>query len=99
MFCELRYCKRFMYELIKVNRIRATATIYDSIYFIIEKDAEVAKWLSDTIIPIMTADFLVDQVVGNDADLCIGTRWSNVEDIELKHNSSEEEIDKILKEL
>lgn len=30
MFCELRYCKRFMYELIKVNRIRATATIYDS---------------------------------------------------------------------
>lgn len=29
MFSELLYCKSFMYEVVNVNRIRATVTIYD----------------------------------------------------------------------
>ena len=79
--------------------IKVSASIYDSIYFIIRKDVTIVKWLNDTIIPIMTTDFLENQIVSNDADLCIGTRWSNVDDIELKHNTSLEEIQGVLDEL
>ena len=30
MYCELLYCRAFMYEVVPINQIRATITIYDN---------------------------------------------------------------------
>jgi hypothetical protein len=78
--------------------IIVTSTIYDSIYFDVKDDPTVVKWLNDTIIPIMSKDFMIDQPIHNDCDLCVGTAWS-VEDIELPHNATLDEITQTLTKL
>jgi len=79
--------------------IKINATIYDAVYGYVKKDSESIKWLNDTIIPIMETDFLEDQIVSNSADLCIGTSWANVEDTELRHNESVENIQRIINDM
>ena len=79
------------------NDIFVTSTIYDSIYFEVRKDPSIVKWLNDHIIPIMTQDFMEGQIVPNDADLEIGTDWSNL--VELPHNASLETIISTLQEV
>jgi hypothetical protein len=73
--------------------IKVTSTIYDSIYFEVTDDPEIIKWLNDHIIPVMTTDFMENQLVHNDADLEIGKDWANLE--VLPHNASIEEIQTI----
>ena len=77
--------------------IKVTTSIYDSIYLIVKKDVKTIQWLNETLVPIMEKDFLENQIVHNSANLEIGDSWANL--FELKHNASEEEINKILKEI
>lgn len=80
------------------DHIKITATIYDSIYFELIDDIEVVKWLNDTLIPIMTKSFIVDQKVPNLADLEISrTSWADLTLV--PNNSSLEEITTILKSI
>ena len=81
----------------KEKDVVVTATIYDSIYGVIKNDAESIKWLNETICPIMEKDFLVDQIVKNEANLEIGKSWAEL--IELEHNASIQDIEKTIKEL
>lgn len=74
------------------NDVIVTSTIYDSIYFIVKKDPTIVKWLNDNLIPIMTKDFMENQIIKNTAELCVGTTWADVEDIELPNNCSLEHI-------
>jgi len=76
--------------------ILVTSSIYDSIYFCVRKDSNIIKWLNDTIIPIMSQDFMENQRIHNTCDLCIGTSWADVEDNELPHNCSKEYIEELL---
>ena len=81
----------------KEKDIVVTTSIYDSVYFVVKNDAETIKWLNETICPIMEKDFLVDQIVKNEANLEVGISWSDL--TELKHNASIEEIDDVLSKL
>lgn len=74
--------------------IQVTSTIYDSIYFIVKDDAETIKWLNDNIVPIMTQDFIEDQIVHNEANLEIGTSWADLH--ELSNNATLEEIQNVI---
>ena len=76
--------------------IFVTSSVYDSIYMCVRKDANIIKWLNDTIIPIMTKDFVVNQRIKNLAALNIGTSWADVENIELPIDASLEYIETIL---
>jgi len=79
------------------SKIQVTSTIYDSIYLIVEKDPEVIKWLNDNITSIMATDFIVDQIVKNEATGEIGYDWASLHQIPT--NASIEDIKKVLKEL
>ena len=73
--------------------IIVTATIYDSIYFIVRDDLEIIKWLNDRIVPIMEQDFIENQTLHNSADLEIGPNWSELH--HLDHNISTQEIKEV----
>lgn len=79
------------------NDIKVTSTIYDSIYFIVRQDAATIKWLNDNIVPIMTQDFIIDQIVKNEASLELGTDWSNL--VEIPNNATIEQINEVLSKL
>lgn len=74
--------------------IFCTATIHDSIYFIVKRNAETIKWLNDKIIPYLTKDFMENQVVPNEAEAEIGLNWAELHKI--KNNASIEEINSVL---
>ena len=79
------------------NDIQVTSTIYDSIYFNVRKDPKIVKWLNDTLIPIMTQDFMQNQIIKNTADLEIGPDWA---DLHLIHNNATlEDIEQALKDI
>lgn len=61
--------------------IQITSTIYDSIYFICRDDPATIKWLNDTLIPIMLAPFIEDQLVANEAALDIGPDWATLKSL------------------
>lgn len=90
-----------MHQLISAENldddIFITSTIYDSIYFCVRKDAEIIKWLNDTIVPVMNKDYMVDQIVPNDATGEIGPDWADL--TQLPQDASIEDINKILKEI
>lgn len=76
------------------DSIKISSTIYDAIYGIVKADAETIKWLNDTVCPIMEKDFMVNQIVHNEANLEIGDSWANV--TELQHNVTVDEIKGVL---
>ena len=77
--------------------IKVICTIYDSIYFVVKEDTKYIKWLNDNIIPLLTTDFIEDQIVPNEAEGAIGYNW---EDTITVHNSaSVEDINSILLKL
>lgn len=76
------------------NDIIPNATIYDALYGIVKDDAETIAWLNDTIVPIMTQDFVEGQIVHNEANLEVGDNWSSV--TELPNNCSIEHIQGVL---
>lgn len=74
--------------------ILVTSSIYDSIYFEIREDPTLIKWLNDTLVPIMTVDFIENQIVHNLADLEIGRDWADLHLIQ--NNASLDNIQEIL---
>ena len=70
------------------------ATIYDSIYYLVREEADTIKWLNDTIVPIMNKDFLVDQIVANEATGEIGKNWADLNQVQ--NNATLEEIQGVL---
>lgn len=57
------------------DSVQIVSSIYDSIYIHVRKDVELIKWVNDTIIPILTMDFLEDTIVHNEAEGEIGFNW------------------------
>lgn len=79
------------------NDILVTATIYDSIYFEVRNDPVIIKWLNDHIVPIMETDFMVNQIVANEARLEIGSSWANL--TELSDTATASDIQTVLDSL
>ena len=60
------------------DRVLVNATIYDSIYGLVRADEESIEWLNTNIVPIMEKDFMINQIVHNEATLEIGPNWSDL---------------------
>lgn len=76
------------------NDVIVTATIYDSIYFVVRDDPVIIKWVNDHVVPIITQDFMIDQAIHNEAACDIGTSWGDLKGI--PNNASIDEINEIL---
>ena len=74
--------------------VEIVSSIYDSIYIYVRRDAELIQWVNDTIIPLLTKDFLKDIIVHNEATGEIGYNWFDT--IPLNNNASLEEIKEAL---
>ena len=72
------------------NDIKVVSSIYDSIYLHVRCDAELIKWVNDTIIPILTIDFLEDIIVSNEAEGEIGLNWHDT--VKVHNNANIQEI-------
>ena len=79
------------------SRLIVTNTIYDAIYLEADADPEVIHWLNQTLIPIMTAPYLVDEIIHNEVDLEVGLDWSSFKKID--NNATLEEITQLLSSL
>lgn len=77
--------------------IKIISTIYDSIYFKLKCVPELIKWLNDTIISIITTNYLKNIIVHNLAIGEIGYDWYNT--CKLENNCSTEFIVDKLKAL
>jgi hypothetical protein len=92
-----------MHQLVDANNLQEdiliTSTIYDSIFFEVTADASIIKWLNDTIIPVMTQNFMPGKILLNDCDLCVGTSWADYEDNKLPVNASLEYVQEVLNKL
>ena len=73
------------------------SSIYDSIYYLVREDADIIKWTNDNLIHTMGKDFMVDQIVKNEAESEVGRNWADL--VALPNNASTDEINKILKEI
>ena len=60
------------------NDIIITSTVYDSIYTEIKADPVIIKWYNDNLIEVLTTQYLVTEVVHNEAAVDIGLDWANV---------------------
>jgi len=79
------------------HKVKVCSTIYDSIYFYVENDAETIKWLNDNAVEALCIDYLEDQVVKNEAEGEISDSWTDM--IKIKNGVSVEEIQKALDEV
>lgn len=90
-----------MHQLIDDNQLQddifCTSTIYDSIYYCVRKDAPTIKWLNDTIVPILTHDFMENQTIHNEAVGELGNDWAHLE--LLPNNASLAQIQQLLDNL
>lgn len=77
--------------------IQIICSIYDSIYIHMKCDPEKIKWVNDTIIPILTTDYLEDIVVHNEAEGELGFNWADT--LKLDNNASIEQITDIINNL
>ena len=77
------------------NDIQVVCSIYDSIYLVVKKDANIIKWVNDTIIPIITKDFITDIIVHNEAEGEIGFNWYDT--VAIHNNASIKEIEEAIK--
>jgi len=76
------------------DKIQICSTIYDSIYFYVENDAETIKWLNDNAVEAICVDYLEDQVVKNEAAGEIGVNWADL--YKVNNNASVEDIEEVL---
>lgn len=76
------------------DRVFIISSIYDSIYMLVKEDAELIKWVNDTIIPIITVDFIEDQIIPNEAVGEIGYNWYDT--VKISNDASIEEIQEAL---
>ena len=72
------------------NDIKIISSIYDSIYIHMKCDLKLIKWVNDTIIPLLTTDFLTDTIVPNKAEGEIGFNWYDV--VKISNNADNQEI-------
>ena len=72
------------------NDIKIISSIYDSIYIHMKCDLKLIKWVNDTIIPLLTTDFLTDIIVSNKAEGEIGFNWYDV--VKISNNADNQEI-------
>jgi hypothetical protein len=72
------------------DKIQIVSSIYDSIYIHLKAEPEIIKWVNDTIIPIVTTDFLTDTIVHNEAEGEIGFNWYDT--VKINNNASLGEI-------
>ena len=79
------------------NDIIITSTVYDSIYTEIKADPVIIKWYNDNLIEVLTTQYLVTEVVHNEAAVDIGLDWANV--YTLQNNATIDEISIILESL
>jgi len=79
------------------DKVQICSTIYDSIYFYVENDAETIKWLNDNAVEAICVDYLEDQVVKNEAAGEIGKNWCDLNKV--PNDSTVEEIEEIMKEI
>lgn len=70
--------------------VKVVSSIYDSIYLLVTCDADIIKWVNDTIIPIMTTPYLEDMIVPNEAEGEIGFNWYDT--VKIPNNASLKEI-------
>ena len=73
------------------------STIYDSIYYLVREDATAIQWVNNNLIETMSKDFMVDQIVANEAESEIGRNWADLK--ALPNHASVDEITELLKEL
>jgi hypothetical protein len=78
------------------NSIAESATVYDSGYFIVDADPVIIKWLNDHLIPIMTRQWIVGEIVHNGASIEVGTSWANL--FEIPNNADLDTIQRIMNE-
>ncbi len=79
------------------DKIQICSTIYDSIYFYVENDAETVKWLNDNAVEAICVNYLEDQVVENEAAGEIGVNWADL--YKVPNNSSVDAIEEIFKNI
>lgn len=77
-------------NLVENKKIEVCCTIYDSIYIHCKDDINIIKWVNDTIIPLLTQDFLKDTIVHNEAEGEIGYNWYDT--VSIKNNASLKDI-------
>lgn len=90
-----------LHQLINENgmqsRVKVISSIYDSIYLDVDKDPEVIKWVNDTIIPLLTTDFIPNQRIPNSAEAEIGLNWADL--VAIPNNATLDDITTILSTL
>jgi len=79
------------------DRISVISTIYDSIYFTVDEDPELIKWLNDNIVPILCVQWLEEEVVPNVAKGEIGLNWADL--FKVENEASVEDISKVLEKI
>ena len=75
--------------------IEIVSSIYDSIYIHVRKDPELIRWVNDTIIPLLTKDFLKDIIVHNEAQGEVGLNWFDT--VPVPNGASREEIEEAIR--
>jgi hypothetical protein len=79
------------------DRVLITSTIYDALYLEADADPKVIKWVNDNIVPVMEAQYLVGEIVHNEASLEVGLDWASLQ--ELSKDATLEKITDILNNL
>jgi hypothetical protein len=77
--------------------VKIVSNIYDSIYIEVRKCANTIKFVNDHIIKYMLTDFVVDQLVHNEAECDIGYDWATM--FKIKNNASVEDIKQVMDKL
>lgn len=90
-----------LHQLIDNNNlsenVAVVSSIYDSIYFEVDDDPQIIKWVNDNLINCMTRDFMPNQRIHNTAESEIGYNWADLHKI--PNNAPLEEIIEIRKQL
>lgn len=90
-----------LHQLIDENKlqdqVKVIASVYDSIYLDVNKDPAIIKWVNDTIIPLLTKDFIPDQRIPNVAEAEIGLNWADLKAV--PNNATLEQITNLLSAL
>ena len=79
------------------TEIEISSTIYDSMYLHVTADAELLKWVNDTLVPIMCVQYLEEERIHNEASGEIGLNWADLHKIQ--NGATTEEIHEVLKSL
>lgn len=79
------------------DKIKCISTIYDSVYYLVDDDPVIIKWLNDHLIAVMTKDFMENQTIKNEATSELGYDWATMHQI--KNNASITDVKSVLAQL